>query len=204
MLYTNTVFERTLELLRGLMTVPELNGFNLAGGTSLALQIGHRISYELDMFGARPFEKDEILDLISPLGNHRLLHQTKNILVLDVDGIKVDFVNYKYPLLQDVRLESDIRLVSLADVGAMKLAAITGRGRKRDFTDLYFLLKTYSLSQLMAFYNEKYQDGNEFLVARSLTYFDDADRDEDLQLLKKADWHKVKVTIDKAVQKMYQ
>lgn len=185
------------------MAVPELEDFNLAGGTSLALQIGHRLSVDLDLFGARPFEKDEILDLADDLGTVRLMHATKNILVLDINGVKVDFVNYKYPLLREVHKESDIRLVSLPDIGAMKLAAITGRGRKRDFTDLFFLMNQYSLSELLTFYNQKYPDGSEFLVARSLTYFDDADQDESLNLLQNADWPTVKKTIENEVKKRY-
>ncbi|MBK9338896.1 MAG: nucleotidyl transferase AbiEii/AbiGii toxin family protein [Lewinellaceae bacterium] len=200
---TNTIRSGTLDLLKRIMLVPELEGFNLAGGTSLALQIGHRVSVDLDLFGSLPFEKDEILDLADGLGTVRLMHATKNILVLDINGVKVDFVNYKYPLLREVHQESDIRLVSLPDIGAMKLAAITGRGRKRDFTDLFFLMKQFTLSELLAFYNQKYPDGSEFLVARSLTYFDDADQDEDLNLLQNADWRTVKKTIENEVQKLY-
>ena len=64
MLHTQTVAPATLELLKRLMAIPELVGFNLAGGTSLSLQIGHRISVDLDFFGDRPFESDEILGLI--------------------------------------------------------------------------------------------------------------------------------------------
>lgn len=203
MLHTNTVLPGTLDLLKRVMAVPELEDFNLAGGTSLALQIGHRLSVDLDLFGARPFEKDEILDLADDLGTVRLMHATKNILVLDINGVKVDFVNYKYPLLREVHKESDIRLVSLPDIGAMKLAAITGRGRKRDFTDLFFLMNQYSLSELLTFYNQKYPDGSEFLVARSLTYFDDADQDESLNLLQNADWPTVKKTIENEVKKRY-
>ncbi|MFN0015700.1 MAG: nucleotidyl transferase AbiEii/AbiGii toxin family protein [Saprospiraceae bacterium] len=203
MLHTFTVQPETLDVLKKLMAIPELAGFNLAGGTSLALQIGHRVSVDLDLFGARPFEKDEILDLVETLGTYQLIHQTKNILVLNLQGIKVDFINYKYPLLREVNLESGLRLVGLPDIGAMKLGAITGRGRKRDFTDLFFLLKQYSLEQLLSFYSQKYTDGSEFLVARSLSYFDDADQDEELVLFQEADWTTVKNTISAEVKKLF-
>ncbi len=203
MLYVHTVQPGTLGLLKKIMSIPELAGFNLAGGTSLALQIGHRISIDLDLFGIRPFEKEEILELVSGLGAYHLIHQTKNILVFNIQGVKVDFVNYKYSLLQEVRLEEGIRLLSLPDICAMKLSAITGRGRKRDFVDLFFLMKRYSLQELLAFYNAKYPDGAEFLVARSLTYFEDADLDEDLLLFEEADWSTVKETITKEVKKLF-
>lgn len=203
MLHTNSVFPGTLDLLRRIMLIPELEGFNLAGGTSLALQLGHRLSVDLDLFGTRPFYQEEILDLVADLGKIRLMHATKNILVLDVNGVKVDFVNYQYPLLQNILRESEIRLLSLPDIGAMKLAAITGRGRKRDFTDLYFLLKHYSLSELVGFYTQKYPDGSEFLLARSLTYFDDADQDESLILLQDAAWSDIKKAIQQEVVRLF-
>ncbi len=199
MLHTNTVLEGTLGLLKNLMAVPELAAFNLAGGTALSLQIGHRISADLDFFGVRPFEKEEMLDLVSDLGNCDLIHQTKNILVLKINGVKVDFVNYKYPVLREVKTVDGIRLLSLPDIAAMKLAAITGRGAKRDFTDLFFLLKQYSLSEMLAFYNQKYPDGSEFLILRSLTYFDDAEEDTAPDLLQPADWASVKIAIQKEV-----
>jgi Nucleotidyl transferase AbiEii toxin, Type IV TA system len=96
-----------------------------------------------------------------------------------------------------------LRLFSLKDVGAMKIAAITGRGRKRDFTDLYFLMKQFTLPELIGFYNEKYPDGNEFMAIRSLSYFGDAEEDEDMSLFKKADWSTVKKTLEKAVRSYY-
>ncbi len=203
MLHVHTIEPGTLGLLNKIMAVPELADFNLAGGTALALQIGHRVSVDLDLFGVRPFEKDEILELVGGLGGCRPIHQTKNILILNIEGVKVDFVHYKYPLIREVKVEAGIRLIDLPDIGAMKLGAITGRGRKRDFVDLYFLLQYYTLEGLFAFYNQKYPDGAEFLVARSLSYFDDADGDEDLQLFKNADWTTVKKTIAQEVKNLF-
>ena len=203
MLRKDTILPETLDLLKGIMSVSELNAFSLAGGTALALQIGHRRSADLDFFGNRPFEKDEITDLTVHLGNIRLMNQSKNILVININGIKVDFVNYKYPLLKEIFVEDNIRMFDLPDIGAMKLAAITGRGRKRDFTDLFFLLQKYSLSELILFYNSKYSDGSEFLVIRSLTYFEDADRDEELQLIAPYKWDKIKKKLNEEVLKLY-
>ncbi|MCU0392274.1 MAG: nucleotidyl transferase AbiEii/AbiGii toxin family protein [Thermoflexibacter sp.] len=85
----------------------------------------------------------------------------------------------------------------------MKLAAIAGRGRKRDFIDIFFLLQTFSFEEIMDFYNQKFADGNELMVARSLSYFDDADQDTDLNLLKKADWEMIKSQISQQVSKRY-
>jgi predicted nucleotidyltransferase component of viral defense system len=203
MLYFNTVKPDTLELLNKIMEIPELINFNLAGGTSLSLQIGHRLSVDLDLFGKRPFNQQEILDLVSSLGNVRQISYSKNIFVLNINDIKVDFVNYKYPLLKEIRTENSLRLFSLEDIAAMKIAAVTGRGRKRDFTDLFFILKYFTLTEILSFYNEKYPDGNELMAARSLTYFSDADEDEDMSLFKKAPWNVVKKSLEKAVRETY-
>lgn len=186
-----------------IMALPQLESFNLAGGTALALQIGHRKSYDLDFFGNRPFEYGEIEELVAPLGSIKPIQQSKNNLILKVNDVKVDFVNYRYQLLGEVNRTDGLRLLSLMDIGAMKLAAITGRGRKRDFTDLFFLMKHFSLKELVGFYNQKYPDGNELLVARSLAYFTDAEEDEDLTLLQEADWPTVKKAIETAVKQIY-
>ena len=107
------------------------------------------------------------------------MQKSKNINVFTIDGIKVDFVNYAYPWLQNIKKIDGIRLAGTKDIAAMKLAAITGRGRKKDFLDIYFLLKMYSLSEIISFYNEKYHDASTFLALKSLLYFEDAEQDID-------------------------
>lgn len=81
----------------------------------------------------------------------------------------------------------------------MKLAAITGRGSRKDFVDLFFLLHEFSLQDMLSFYNQKYDDGSSFLVLKSLTYFNDAELDPQLPMLKKADWNKVKQSMVNSV-----
>lgn len=202
MLQHHTVEPGTLDLLKKVMAIPELSGFNLAGGTALALQIGHRRSVDLDFFGARQIDKDEMVALLEVAGDLHILQHTRNILIFNINGVKVDFVNYKYPWLRGTRIDEGIRLASLPDIGAMKLGAIAGRGKKRDFTDLYFLLKQFTLPELLGFYREKYPDGNEFLVLRSLTYFEDAEEDNELELFEPAAWSDVKKTIENEVKKI--
>ncbi len=204
MLHLEAVYPGTLDLLRVLMAREELGPFALAGGTALALQIGHRISVDLDFFGRHSFDPEELLSTYAKIGDYQLLSQSKSVLVVSLQGIKVDVVNYRYGLLEPVRHIDNLRLLSLPDIAAMKLAAITGRGRKRDFIDLFFLLKTYSLVEMMEFYRRKFPDGSEFLVAKSLAYFGDAEEDEDPVLLKEADWQQVKRTIRKEVNKLFQ
>ncbi len=204
MLHREAVLPSTLELLEKIMDKPALSEFYLVGGTSLALQIGHRHSTDLDLFGQRPFEVSELLSELSDFSPLSIMNQRKNILILNIQGVKVDFVNYQYlPVVSPILIEG-IRLLALPDIGAMKLAAIAGRGRKRDFFDLYFLLQKYSLSELMRFYLKKYPDGSEFMVVRSLTYFEDADQDEEIKLLDKiTDWEMVKRFVLAKVKNQY-
>lgn len=203
MLHTNTIFPKTLDLLESIMQINALQQFSLAGGTSLALQIGHRISVDLDFFGNAPINKESLFDLFTPFGKLKLITQSTNILIFEIDNIKIDFISYRYPLMKPLININNIRLFSIEDIGAMKLAAIAGRGKKRDFIDLFFLLKYFSLKELISFYNSKFIDGSEFLVLKSLTYFDDAEQDEDLQMINPVNWLMVQLTIIEEVKKMY-
>lgn len=178
MLHKSTIYPATLGLLKTLMQLPALTDFNLAGGTALALQIGHRISVDLDFFGDADFESIEILDSLRDIAQVSILSQSRAILILNLNGVKTDIVRYRYPLLAPVKEIEGVRLVSTLDIGAMKLAAITNRGRKRDFFDLFFLLQHYSLRALFDAYNAKYADGSEFLALKSILYFEDAEEDD--------------------------
>ncbi len=196
MLYYETVYPATLGLLKNLMALPEFSQFNLVGGTALALQIGHRISIDLDLFGkSGPLEVSLIRNALTELGDIEDLHQSRSILTVKVNGIKVDLVNYQYELLSPATVTDTIRMVSKQDIAAMKLGAIAGRGKKRDFIDLYFLMEYFSLREILGFYQIKYPDGNSFLILKSLTYFEDADLENDLNLLIPVDWEKVKKRI---------
>lgn len=195
MLFTNTVAERTLELLKGIMTIPELEPYYLTGGTALALQLGHRVSVDLDFFGKAEADLSNIPVLLKEFGNVTLMSQSKSVLVLNINTIKVDFVNYKYPLLFNVLTEDNIRLSDIRDISAMKLAALAGRGRKRDFYDLYFLLKKFSLNEMLEFYNNKFPDGSLMQVLRSITYFEDAENDPEPVTFIHAPWENVKEEI---------
>jgi len=204
MLQHQAVAPRTLRLLETICAIPELSGFNLAGGTALALRIGHRISVDLDFFGDKNFSTEEILDLMAGEKPISIISQHKNILILNVQNVKVDFVSYQYPLIAKPIVEGVIRMLATSDIAAMKLAAIAGRGRKRDFYNLYFMLKEFSMKQMIDFYNQKFHDGYEMMVARSLTFFDDADTDEIPRMFAPTvSWEEIKMTTLKEVKNLY-
>ncbi|SRX52877.1 nucleotidyl transferase AbiEii/AbiGii toxin family protein [Aequorivita sp. CIP111184] len=195
MLYTQNVDAKLLELLDGLMQSDTFKGFNLVGGTALALQIGHRLSVDIDLFGNSEINEIEFAQELSLFGKTIVLKKSKNIIIYTVNGIKIDFVNYNYPLLKKTETVDSIRLASLEDIAAMKLNAISGRGSKKDFIDLYFLLKNFSLKEMIDFYAKKYEDGSSFLVIKSLTYFEDAEKDEMPIMTKPITWANIKDSI---------
>lgn len=203
MLYEQAVNSRLLGILNELMNQQLFNEFVLVGGTSLALQIGHRNSIDLDLFGDCELNELEITTFLDKLGRVKILKKSRNILIYSVNGIKVDFVNYPYSLIKSPILEGNIRLASKEDIAAMKLNAIAGRGSKKDFIDLYFLLREFPLKQLMEYFKLKYPEGSEFLVMKSLTFFDDAESEDLPFMLEEISWEKVKSEILKNVKELY-
>jgi predicted nucleotidyltransferase component of viral defense system len=146
MLHYNTINSATLELLRQLQAIPAFSKLRLVGGTSLALQIGHRTSIDLDLFGYLDADEFVVTNALNKIGDVTILKRSENINIYIINGIKVDIVNYPYSWLLDTLVEDNLKLARIEDIAAMKLAAITNRGTKKDFIDLFFLLKQYSLA----------------------------------------------------------
>jgi hypothetical protein len=199
MLHYETVDEGTLGLLKQLQSLDILSEMRLVGGTSLALQIGHRKSIDIDLFGILNVEFDILIDELKTLGEVVLLKNSKNIHSLLINNIKVDIVNYNYKWLTNKMTIDNIYFATIEDIAAMKLNAIMGRGSKKDFIDLYFILKNYTLTTLMDFYSKKYHDGSIFLVLKSLAYFDDADEQEMPFMFHNTSWQTMKNNIKKAL-----
>lgn len=195
MLHLETINPKTLELLNQLMQVHEFRELNLVGGTALALQIGHRKSDDLDLFGHLEVDDYHLTTILHQFKSVKRLNQTSNIKTFLINGIKVDFVNYPYKWIASSLKANGIRLAQKIDIAAMKLAAIAGRGTKKDFIDIFSLFDDYSLEEMLQFYHEKFPDGSEFMVLKSLIYFEDADREHLPVLLKKVDWDRVKSQI---------
>ena len=199
MLHKSAVQPELLRVLEHLMKIEAFSNLRLVGGTALALQIGHRESVDIDLFGTIDFEEEE--KNIELEGNIEVLKKSRNINVLSINKIKVDIVNYRYPWIAQMLKENDFRLASIKDIGAMKLNAITGRGTKKDFVDLYYLLKMFSLKELFHFYSEKFDDGNLFLVKKSLNYFDDAEP-EPMPIMKdNITWDEIKLFLQELTSK---
>lgn len=197
MLHYETIEPDTLELLKRLQSQPCLKSTRLVGGTALALQLGHRKSVDLDLFGTIECDAEELKEAISSCGATIALKESANIHIYSVDGIKVDIVNYKYPWLDDAIAEDGVVLAKLPDIASMKVNAIIGRGTRKDFVDLANLMKHYSLSQILNFYFRKYPEASMFLAAKSMAYFADAENDPMPYMFTKDTWDDIKTYISK-------
>jgi hypothetical protein len=162
-------------LIQALQVEPMLREFHLVGGTALALQIGHRISIDIDLFTRVDYDVDDVLALfINKYGFQRNYQHGKTLKGF-IEGVMIDVIRHDYEELQVIE-EDRVRMLSAKDIAAMKLNAITGNGtRVKDFVDVYFLLKQFRLEEMLDFYKTKYQQDDALMILRSLVFFDDVD-----------------------------
>lgn len=199
MLYTQTVEPRTFALLKQLLDMPELASFSLVGGTALSLVFGHRISVDLDLFSIGSVDQEQVLKgLQVQFGNsldYKGNYKQFGIFCF-VENVKVDLVPYIHPLIRPIQVIDGIRMFSLEDIAAMKIQAILGRGKKKDFWDIAELFKHFKLKEIIAFYKEKFPSQMLLIsIPQALSYFDDADESEDPISINGMDWDAVKDVI---------
>lgn len=153
------------------------NDFYLAGGTALALQIGHRDSIDFDFFKEGEIDTQKLFDdLKESFAKHHLLKTQEewNTLSLIVDdSVKLSFFGYKYKLIEELVTEENLNLASAEDIGCMKFSAITGRASNKDYIDLYYILQNIQLADLLEKAAEKLPDLDRNLILKSLVYFED-------------------------------
>ena len=199
MLSYQTVDAHTLELLRRLMAEPIFASLRLVGGTALALQYGHRNSIDLDFFGQLDDDAEEVKAILRKHGKLSVIKESRNIKIYLLNNIKVDFVNYNYSWIDAPILEDELRLASPKDIAAMKINAIEGRGTKKDFIDIYFLLQHYTLHEILTFYQQKYPENSIFRALMSLSYFEDAEAQIMPIMYVPISWDEIKTTIQSQV-----
>ena len=171
MLHIEVLESGTLGILRAVLANEAFQSFNLVGGTALALQFGHRLSIDLDFFTTDPFDKELAKAELAAIGNWATDSENKIGLRGQLNSVKMDFVTYRYPLLAPTVLIDNIRMLSQADISAMKLSAVTNRGAKKDFYDIFFLLRRHSFAQLCDWYKQKFQTNNLFMLLKEYYVF---------------------------------
>jgi len=180
-------------------------GFYLAGGTALALQINHRTSLDFDFYTKKRFNSSELQRLFErKFKEIILLQKAEGTLIVKIDGVAVSFFQYPYPLIFSlIEYQNFPPLASKEDIAAMKIIAISDRGTKRDFIDIYFLLEEFSLKEILDFVKKKYPNFNIYVGLRGLTYFVDAEKKQKrrLYLFHSVFWSEVKKILIKEVKK---
>lgn len=184
-------------MLQDIFELPIIsNRFALAGDTSLSLQIGHRKSIDLDVFSAAAFSVEELeIDLrMANFSSMAVVNKNKRMLFARINDVKCDFIQEPAKILENhVRLENSF-LYSVPDIAAMKLHTICGRGKRKDFFDIYCLLQLYSWEELLSFFERKYSSDQLFFLWRSILYFNDADEDFEIDGLGRfnVSWEEIK------------
>jgi hypothetical protein len=189
------------ETLLKLQTPLADSGFALAGGTSLALRLGHRLSVDLDFFTANPFAPQTLADKLN-IGPQSITGIAEGTLQIRVNNLKIEFLKHSYPNLSEIEVIDGIKIWSLPDVAAMKINAIVNRGSKKDFYDLVALLKLHSLETLLSFYQKKYQPATLLMAIRSLAWFDDAEAEPDPISLSNESWPSIVNQIKTAIRQL--
>ncbi|MBI3913150.1 MAG: nucleotidyl transferase AbiEii/AbiGii toxin family protein [Chloroflexi bacterium] len=197
--------KRTFAVLRAL---PQVKDFYLAGGTALALQLGHRTSVDFDFFSpTNPVLEEWRTAIIAALTlkeKVEIQSQNDGTLLLRLDGVPMSFFRYPYPFIASPIVLDRVQLASVLDIGLMKMAAIIGRGRKRDFVDLYFITRDIPLADLFERSAEKFPNVRDFSIqaARALVYFADAEADKMPRMFQPVQWNQVKKYFEREVAKI--
>lgn len=152
----------------------------LAGGTALSLQLGHRTSVDFDFYTSKRFQPEKILDLFEDRFPNRVktILKKEDTLIINIDKVEISCFFYKYPLIYSSVKINGVPVASIKDIAAMKIAAISQRGTKRDFIDLYYLLQKFKLAEIFKFAEKKYPKINFYHILRSLIFFQDAETED--------------------------
>jgi len=203
MLHLETVESGTFSILKQLMQLPAMGQFCLVGGTALSLKYGHRISVDIDLFSNVTFDGEKIQEALSDYYQSDFIVEGRPArfgIFAYIKDIKTDIVYHPHPLIQPAEEIEGIRMFSTADIIAMKIQAILGRGKKKDFWDIAELLTYYSVQDFINFHKEKYRTQNLLItVPQAMTYFADAEESEDPISLKGQTWEGIKLLIQRKV-----
>ena len=167
----------------------------MAGGSALALYLGHRESVDFDFFISGEFDANSVIRKLGKAGKYESTTLLEHSIIGQFNGIKISLFNYPYQKIEKGELFLGVELASLEDIAAMKLDAITGRGTKKDYIDLYFLSREkFSFEKMFGYYDRKFikLEENAFTLVKSMQYFVEADETEMPRMFKKVVWKDIK------------
>jgi len=177
----------------------------LAGGTAATLRLGHRLSDDLDLFTPEPFEPEVLVQLIQQAGAFELERTSWGTILGWLNGVRFSLFYYRYPLLEACQPLDQLRIASLRDIAAMKIAAISDRGARKDFIDLYLICtKQLSLRQALKLYDRKYGKlkANRIHIYKSLVHFDQAESEPMPVMLIPFRWGQLKTFFEREVDRL--
>lgn len=200
-MHSESINSETKRVLEKIAKSPIASGFYLAGGTALAIQLGHRESIDLDWFSEIEFLNSKVKEEFSGIGKFELTSEEEGTVHGTADDVKVSFLRYPYKLLFPLVSFSGINLADERDISAMKIDAVSSRGSKKDFIDIFFLLQKYSLDELFGFFEKKFPNihYNKLHVLKSLVYFEAAESEPMPKMIEKAEWEGIKKEIAEKV-----
>lgn len=198
------ISENTRANLEILTRTGILKDFYLAGGTGLALQLKHRFSLDLDFFTPKSIIVKDLIQKLKKIGKLAVEKEAEQTLVCAFKGTRLTFLKYEYPCIFEFKRINGVKVADSKDIGCMKIDAVSSRGTKRDFIDLYFILQKITLGRALNFYDKKYEklSSNLIHIKKSLVYFQDAEKDPMPKMLFPVSWEKTKDFFRKEVKKL--
>lgn len=195
-LFWNTITENMRQVLHHFSHTGMGARFYLAGGTALSLQIGHRRSVDLDFFSPTediPTSRPRLEESLTPF-QPTLADSSWGNLVYLVNGVRVGFYGYGFPLVTNLVESEDARLASIEDIALMKLDTLLSRAARKDFYDLYFICQQIPLRTLLDLAPLKYASIRDFeaQTVKRLVYFENAEADPDPVFIQPVSWASVK------------
>lgn len=199
MLQKGAVEKTTLELLGKLTQEPILSSTRLVGGTSLALQIGHRKSTDLDFFTNDSPDIQSIVKLLYEKYDYKAQLIGEMATIGFINGVKIDVIHHPYKWLEEPLIEGRFRLATLKDIAAMKLHAITNSGqRPKDFVDIAYLSQFFSYEKIKELAIEKYPMYDPLMFDRAIIFFDDINKEaiNNIKMINaRMDWRRIEQRI---------
>lgn len=192
--------------LNALRETQLLEDFYLAGGTGLALQLGHRLSLDLDFFTGAEFDESRLLERLQALDMVSLVSKAPKTLHVTIEQTKVSFLGFPYPVLYPPGRFMEVAIADPRDIACMKVSAIASRGTKRDFVDLYFCAQRYGLAEILRFFGRKFLkiDYSRVHLLKSLSYFADAEKDPMPRMLAPVEWPEIKLFFTREAPRLLQ
>lgn len=204
-MFSETISSETLALVEKIKDRPWLSSYYLAGGTALALHLGHRTSIDLDFFTKSKVEGMTIVDHLRSVGNLRIDRMDDGSIVGNLDSVRISFFKYPYRLLDPLTEWNLLNVASVRDISLMKMVAIFQRGSVKDFIDMFFVVREFKpIDLLIQELSIKYAgvQFNTNHILRSLCYFDDAEKEPMPSMIAACDWQEVKEYFVKEVKRL--